>query len=111
MENFCKLDNPSKCGAGESWDNQQRVCRFSAQAAYEKRCMYFVMGEFCDCLKAQMDAENPPPTSQTSMGLMEIPKELCRNIPAKENKIRPKNITLPAFTGKFLRGWKPNEDN
>jgi hypothetical protein len=52
---FCKKDVMSVCMAPNK--AQQKQCRFYEGSSYSEKCMYFVLEEFCDCLKAQISSE------------------------------------------------------
>ena len=52
---FCKQDIMSVCIAHSR--ARQEECHFYAKSCHTDRCMYFVLEEFCDCLKAQMFTE------------------------------------------------------
>ncbi len=49
---FCQKDVMSMCMAPDK--EHQKSCRYYEQASCSDRCMYFVLEEFCDCLKAQL---------------------------------------------------------
>ena len=51
---FCKREMMSVCTAGS--DAEQNSCRFYEKSRLKNKCMYFIFDEYCDCLKAQMDA-------------------------------------------------------
>lgn len=53
--NFCKAGRMSTCSADDL--KQQPVCNFYEKSQNANRCMYFIFGEYCDCLKAQMHSE------------------------------------------------------
>ena len=53
---FCKSDIMSVCTA--SSDSEQNKCEFYEKSSLKNKCMYFIFDEYCDCLKAQMDATN-----------------------------------------------------
>ncbi len=52
--NFCKQEEMSICTAGNK--NQQTGCNFYEKSSFAERCMYYIFDEYCDCLKAQMNA-------------------------------------------------------
>jgi len=52
--NFCKQKEMSICTAGTK--NQQTGCTFYEKSRFAERCMYYIFDEYCDCLKAQMNA-------------------------------------------------------
>ena len=56
LTNFCKREIMSVCTASAY---EQENCAFFELASHEKRCMYFIFDEHCDCLKAQIDAPAP----------------------------------------------------
>ena len=51
---FCKRDIMSICTA--SSDAEQENCVYYEKSRLRNKCMYFIFDEYCDCLKAQMDA-------------------------------------------------------
>jgi hypothetical protein len=51
---FCKRDIMSVCTAAS--DVEQNRCQFYEKSRLKNKCMYFIFDEYCDCLKAQMDA-------------------------------------------------------
>ena len=52
--NFCKQKEMSICTACTK--SQQTGCTFYEKSRFAERCMYFIFDEYCDCLKAQMNA-------------------------------------------------------
>ena len=54
--NFCKQEEMSICTAGNQ--KEQIECNFYEKSQFAERCMYFMFDEYCDSLKAQMNAEN-----------------------------------------------------
>ena len=36
---------------------EQKKCRFYQKSSYTDKCMFFMFGEYCDCLEAQMNTE------------------------------------------------------
>ncbi len=56
--NFCKPAQISICTAANQ--KEQAVCRFFEKSRHAERCMYFVFNEYCDCLKAQLNASMRP---------------------------------------------------
>jgi hypothetical protein len=52
--NYCRKEQMSICTAEDP--KQQESCSFFEKSSYDHRCMYFIFGEYCDCLKAQMHA-------------------------------------------------------
>lgn len=52
--NFCKQEEMSICTACNR--KQQIGCSFYEKSQFADRCMYFIFDEYCDSLKAQMDA-------------------------------------------------------
>ena len=54
VSNFCKLEHMSVCTADTT--QQQGDCSFFEKAQHANRCMYFIFEEYCDCLKAQLNA-------------------------------------------------------
>jgi hypothetical protein len=53
---FCKKDVMSVCIATDK--AEQKMCRFYERSFNVDRCMYFVLGEFCDNLNAQVFTKN-----------------------------------------------------
>ena len=53
--NYCKKDKMSICTAEDP--KQQEKCIYFVKSSYEYRCMHFTFDEYCDCLKAQMQAK------------------------------------------------------
>ena len=56
MVSFCKREMMSVCTAAS--DTEQNRCVFYEKSSLRNKCMYFIFDEYCDCLKAQMDAVN-----------------------------------------------------
>jgi len=54
-QNLCRKELMSVCSVENK--AEQEKCEFYERASYENRCMYFIFGEYCDCLKAQEDAK------------------------------------------------------
>jgi len=52
--NFCRSEQISFCTAASQ--KEQPGCSFYEKARCAERCMYFIFNEYCDCLKAQLDA-------------------------------------------------------
>ncbi len=52
--NFCHSEQISVCTAGNQ--AKQKGCDFYERSRGAERCMYFIFGEYCDCLKAQLGA-------------------------------------------------------
>jgi len=52
--NFCRPEQISTCAAENQ--REQAGCRFFEKSRHAERCMYFVFDEYCDCLKAQLNA-------------------------------------------------------
>ena len=52
--NFCRSEQISFCTAASQ--KEQPGCSFYEKACSAERCMYFIFNEYCDCLKAQLDA-------------------------------------------------------
>jgi hypothetical protein len=52
--NFCKQEEMSICTAGNQ--NKQTGCSFYEKSRFAERCMYYIFDDYCDCLKAQMNA-------------------------------------------------------
>ena len=53
---FCKKDIMSVCTACNGVE--QENCVYYEKSRIRNRCMYFIFDEYCDCLKAQMNATN-----------------------------------------------------
>jgi hypothetical protein len=53
---FCKRDVMSVCTACS--DAEQEDCVYYEKSRSRNKCMYFIFDEYCDCLKAQMNATN-----------------------------------------------------
>lgn len=51
---FCKRDIMSVCTAPS--DSEQENCVYYEKSRTRNKCMYFIFDEYCDCLKAQMNA-------------------------------------------------------
>lgn len=51
---FCKSGMMSVCMAAS--DTEQNGCEFYEKSRLRNKCMYFIFDEYCDCLKAQIDA-------------------------------------------------------
>ncbi len=56
LSNFCRLEQMSVCTAENN--RQQAGCSFFEKSKAADRCMYFIFDEYCDCLKAQLNAEH-----------------------------------------------------
>ena len=54
MVSFCKREMMSVCTAAS--DTEQNRCVFYEKSSLKNKCMYFIFDEYCDCLKAQIDA-------------------------------------------------------
>ena len=54
ISNLCKSDQMSVCMANSNLEQQN--CSFYEKSQHASRCMYFVFDEYCDCLKAQINA-------------------------------------------------------
>jgi hypothetical protein len=54
VTNFCKPEQMSVCTAGNV--KEQAGCLFFEKSRQAERCMYFTFNEYCDCLKAQLNA-------------------------------------------------------
>jgi len=54
MVSFCKREMMSVCTAAS--DTEQNRCVFYKKSSLKNKCMYFIFDEYCDCLKAQIDA-------------------------------------------------------
>ena len=52
--NFCKQEEMSICTADNQ--KQQIGCSFYEKSQFAERCMYFMFDEYCDSLKAQLNA-------------------------------------------------------
>ena len=55
--NLCKLEQMSICKADTT--RKQGYCIYFEKFQHAERCMYFIFDEYCDCLKAQLDASAP----------------------------------------------------
>ena len=53
--NFCKREQMSICTA--EGQKQQVDCSYYEKSQFAERCMYFIFEEYCDCLTAQMNAQ------------------------------------------------------
>ena len=53
--NFCKQEQMSICTADDK--KQQVGCSYYVKSRFAERCMYFIFEEYCDCLTAQMNAQ------------------------------------------------------
>ena len=53
---FCKRDIMSVCTAYS--DAEQENCVYYEKSRLRNECMYFIFDEYCDCLKAQINATN-----------------------------------------------------
>ncbi len=56
ITNFCKREDMSVCTAGSQ--KKQLDCNFYEKSQFAERCMYYIFDEYCDCLKAQLNAES-----------------------------------------------------
>ena len=54
ITNFCKQEQMSICTADNQ--KQQIGCSFYEKSQFAERCMYFMFDEYCDSLKAQLNA-------------------------------------------------------
>ncbi|MGD9206248.1 MAG: hypothetical protein PVF86_16995, partial [Desulfobacterales bacterium] len=52
---YCKKDLMSICTATSV--EEQKKCRYYQKSSCSDRCMYLVFDYYCDCLEAQMNAE------------------------------------------------------
>jgi hypothetical protein len=57
--NLCRSEHISVCAAANQ--AEQKGCSFYERARSAERCMYFIFEEYCDCLKAQLNAAAPRP--------------------------------------------------
>jgi len=57
---LCRKDFMFICTAAS--ESEQKKCKFYKKSSISDRCMYFVFGEYCDCLEAQKETqlEVPP---------------------------------------------------
>jgi hypothetical protein len=53
--NYCKQEQMSICTANSQ--EQQIGCSYYEKSQFAERCMYFIFEEYCDCLTAQMHAQ------------------------------------------------------
>lgn len=51
---FCKTEVMSMCTATSEAD--QKNCYYFESSCHSNKCMYFIFNEYCDCLKAQINA-------------------------------------------------------
>ena len=56
--NFCKQEQMSICTADNR--KQQVGCSYYEKSQFAERCMYFIFEEYCDCLTAQLNAQEFP---------------------------------------------------
>ena len=54
VSNFCRVEHMSICTADTA--REQGDCSYFEKSQHANRCMYFIFDEYCDCLKAQMNA-------------------------------------------------------
>jgi hypothetical protein len=65
-DNFCIQEVMSMCGVvGEKWKDH-KACKFSIKATNANRCMFRVMDDICDCLKAQLDSHRRYAKAETN---------------------------------------------
>jgi hypothetical protein len=38
-------------------ESEQKNCKFYRKSSISERCMYFMFDEYCDCLEAQLEAQ------------------------------------------------------
>ena len=53
-KNFCHTNLMAICKAKDS--EERKGCEFYDKSTLRNNCMYFIFGEYCDCLKAQIKA-------------------------------------------------------
>jgi hypothetical protein len=53
--NFCKQERMSVCTAEDQ--KQQCGCSYYEKSRFAERCMYYIFEEYCDCLTAQINAQ------------------------------------------------------
>ena len=58
---FCKRDTMFICTAAS--ESEQKNCKFYKKSSFTDKCMYFMFGEYCDCLEAQLATQ---PTAQSN---------------------------------------------
>ncbi len=56
LVSFCKRDIMSVRTAYS--DAEQKNCVYYEKSRLRNKCMYFIFDEYCDCLKAQINATN-----------------------------------------------------
>ena len=44
-------------------ESEQKNCKFYKKSSFTDKCMYFMFGEYCDCLEAQLVTQ---PTAQSN---------------------------------------------
>ena len=54
--NFCRSEHISFCTAASQ--KEQPGCSFFEKSRSAERCMYFIFDEYCDSLKAQINANS-----------------------------------------------------
>jgi hypothetical protein len=52
--NLCRVEHMSICTADTA--REQGDCSYFEKSRHANRCMYFIFDEYCDCLKAQLNA-------------------------------------------------------
>jgi len=55
LVNYCKQEQMSICTAGSQ--KLQVGCSYYEKSQFAERCMYFIFEEYCDCLTAQINAQ------------------------------------------------------
>ena len=52
---YCKNEFMSICTAGSV--EEQKNCRFYKPSSHSDKCMYYILDKYCDCVEAQVAAE------------------------------------------------------
>lgn len=53
-KNFCHINLMAICKTNDS--EERKTCTFYDKSSIRDDCMYFIFDEYCDCLKAQVEA-------------------------------------------------------
>ncbi len=70
-KNYCKTTGMISSCTAEDTTNQEN-CTFYERSSFKNKCMYFIFDEYCDCLKAQMDARGEKEFSKGELNKMEL---------------------------------------
>jgi len=62
---FCKRDTMFICTADS--ESEQKNCKFYKKSSFTDKCMYFMFGEYCDCLEAQTSAQQTAQSNYQDM--------------------------------------------